>query len=224
MTHDKIPSAIQAKMKFMKRVSVKSKLSNTAKDGYYLSSFFIDEIGIEYLDEVLANWDTLDQSDFNARLKICIGSSITELEFETKKCLTNRGKVVSTIFDLYKSQQFIGLIPLVLSQVDGIMKEITGGSVGFYNSNPEQKRKNPNRLKYLEHDLYIQFFSNYEILNVENRNEYELFRKDISDLTKFNRHAILHGESHEFGNETNAIKSILLITFMAELYAANPKI
>lgn len=221
MTNYKIPSAIQSQIKILKRVSIISRLSNTAKEGYYLNSFFIDEIGTEYLDEVLTNWDILNRSDFNARLRTCIDSNLIELETETKQDLANRENIVSTVFELYKSKQFIPLIPLVLSQVDGVMKEITKGNVGFYNSNHEQKRENPNRLKYLEHEFYMQFFSNYEQLNVENRNEYELFQKDINDLTKFNRHAILHGESYEFGNEVNAVKSILLLTFMGELYAAN---
>lgn len=221
MRNYELPSAIKAQAKILKRVSVISRLSITAKDGYYLNGFFIDEIGIEYLDEVLANWDMIDQSDFNARLRTCINSNLIELETETKQDLVNRENIVSTVFELYRSKQFIPLIPLVLSQVDGIMKEITGGDIGFYNSNPEKKKENPNRLIYLEHEFYIQFFSNYEQLNVENRNEYQLFQKDINDLTKFNRHAILHGESYEFGNEANAIKSILLLTFMGELYAAN---
>ena len=122
---------------------------------------------------------------------------------------------------MYKTKQFAGLIVLVLSQVDGIMKEITGNSVGLYNSNPEKKKINPNKMKYLDEDLYVNFFSNLHQLDVKNRNNYELFKKDIKDLTRFNRHCILHGESFDFDNELNAVKSILLLTFIAEIYSAN---
>jgi len=91
--------------------------------------------------------------------------------------MADRGEIISAVFKLYKSKQYIGLIPLVLSQVDGIMKKITGDNIGFYSANSERKKENPNRLKYLGHEFYVHFFSNYEQLNAENRNDYELFEK-----------------------------------------------
>lgn len=146
-------------------------------------------------------------------MKDFIDNSLDEIQYETIKAIPKRQEIINSIFELYRVKNYIPIIPLVLSQADGIMKEFVKS--GLYTSELS-------KLKFQNSDFYVNFLSNYEqLLNIENRNDYELFMKDISDMTKFNRHSILHGESFEFGNELNAIKAILLFTFIVEVHGAN---
>ncbi|PQJ12808.1 hypothetical protein CJD36_003425 [Flavipsychrobacter stenotrophus] len=93
-------------------------------------------------------------------------------------------------------------------------KDITLGKTGFYNSKSD-------KLVFPVTNPYVFFVSNALQLHYGNRNDYELFRKNIANPQEFNRHAILHGESFQFGTERNAIKAILLFDFVREIYCAN---
>ena len=93
------------------------------------------------------------------------------------------------------------------------MNEITCG-IGLYNSEN-------GKLKFKQENIYLNFFSSYHQLDIDNRNDFELFMKDVSDGKKFNRHSILHGKVIDFGSEQNAIKAILLLLFLADIKEAN---
>ena len=204
------------------RANISSAVRNITKDGYYLSSFFIELFEKKYLLDLLSNWSDIDdKSEFNQKLKDLIDSNVNELEDNIKKSIPKRSQIIASIFSLYKSSHYAGLITLVLSQVDGLMKEITDGKNGFYNAYPSKKKEKPNHLKFLDNEFYFGLFSDGAQLVVEDRNEYELFKKDVEDLTAFNRHAILHGESYEFAHELNAVKSILLLSLIADVYSFN---
>jgi hypothetical protein len=75
-------------------------------------------------------------------------------------------------------------------------------------------------MKYFKSDVYFVFFSSYEHIDVNDRNEYELSRKD-ANLQEFNRHAILHGESYTYSNDTNAPKALLLLISISEISNSN---
>lgn len=209
--------------KFRLKNLVNQRLNILTKEGYYLSDYFLGKLDLAYLNIILSDWDNIDKSEFNSKLKELIETNALKIQKEISGILTKRKEVIECIFELYKSKNYIAIIPLILSQVDGIMKEITNGNAGFYMAYPEKSKQNPNQLKYLDKELYVNFLSEYEQLNVENRNDYELFGRNISDMTKFNRHTILHGESCEYANELNSIKAMLLLAFITEIYRVNIK-
>ena len=216
-----IPKAFIEQQKILQSVSIVSKLNEMTKNGIYLSGFYIDHFEPDYLDNLLSNWsESSDKTDFQRRLSKVVYDNLEKIETEIKKSLTSRNHIITEIFVLFKLKYYSAMITLTLSQVDGIMKEITRKN-GFYNSNNENRKINPNRIKYLDDSFYVNFISTYELLKVENRNDYELLKKNINDMTLLNRHAILHGESVEFGHEFNAIKSILLLTLIGELCESN---
>ncbi|GAF05968.1 hypothetical protein [Saccharicrinis fermentans] len=209
-----IPKSIISQQKLLQKISIVSNLNKPLKDGLYFSRYFIDFFDQSYLDETLENWEDIsDKSYFLNQLDIIVNENLEGIEEVIKLNLNSRKHLVEEIFKLYKLRFYSAMITLSLSQVDGIMKEITKRN-GFYNSRNE-------KLKYLDDDLYVGFFSEFELLNVEKRNDYELFKKDITNMSLLNRHAILHGESVEFGHNINALKVILLLTFIAELYPNN---
>jgi hypothetical protein len=196
-------------------------LSTIAKEGYYLDQSILCHFETGWLNDILINWNSGNESLLIKELKLILSQNHNQLKKDCLDSLQDRGIIVEKIFDLYTQENYIALCPLVLAQVDGIMKIITKGEYGFYNANHENKRENPNRIKYLESDFFLDFFSQYEFLNVENRNEFQLFEKNITDMTKFNRHSILHGESFEYGTEINGIKALLLFIFVSAINQAN---
>ena len=195
-------------------------LKKIAKEAYYLDDSILSQFETESLNEILINWDSTNKELLDHQLKSILAQNLNQFRKNSFESLIDRHEIVSTIYDLYKQKNFIALIPLVLSQVDGMMKKITGKH-GFYSAYNENKKSNPNKIKFLESEFYLDFFSQFEFLNIENRNEFQLFEKDITDLTKFNRHSILHGESHHFGSEENGIKALLLFIFVGEIYRIN---
>lgn len=207
-----IPKAILMQMDINLRMSVNSKLSTACKSGYYLATRVINSFELSSLDKSLNGWETLDKEEFNKSLKLIINSNFDEFKEFVSAAIPKRQEITNCVFDLYKQGNFIALIPLILSQVDGIMKEITGKN-GFYASKND-------KMKYFENDVYFDFFSNYEHLDVNDRNEYELLKKDANSQ-EFNRHAILHGESYTYSNDTNALKALLLLIFIAEISNSN---
>lgn len=216
-----IPKAILVQQKMWLSASINSKLNKTVKDGIYLSRFFIERFEPEYLNEILEDWESnKDNAEFIEKLKQIVCDNIKIIEQDIKCSIKNRVHLIDEIFRLFELKYFSSMITLSLSQIDGIMKKITNDN-GLYSSNHEHKKINPSKPKYLESEFYISFFSEYELLNIENRNNYELFKKGVKDLSLFNRHSILHGESTNFGHELNATKTILLLYFIANLYSSN---
>lgn len=205
---------IHKKERFIKsKVSINENLSKANKDGYYLSSNSLARFDLDYLCETLGNWGFHDVDDFNKRLENIIDNSIEDIKNDIIENIHERSEIIKSIFRLYKSHEYYGMITLALSQIDGIMKGVTI-SEGFFATS----EGNP---KYLDKEIYIHFMSSGEQLQVDDRNDYELLAKESTDGSKFNRHSILHGESIFFGHKLNAIKSILLLDFISEIHYAN---
>jgi len=204
--------AIRMQMDINLKMSINSKLSIASKSGYYLASSVIYSFEFDLLDRLLSEWGTTNGEEFNKSLIQIINKNLREFKEFISQSIPERREITDCIFDLYEQRNFIALIPLILSQVDGIMKQITG-EYGFYVSKTQ-------KMRYFENDFYFNFFSNYEQLNVENRNDYELFREKANS-NEFNRHSILHGESYSYSSELNALKALLLLIFIAEINDAN---
>jgi hypothetical protein len=128
-----IPKAILMQMEINLRMSVNSKLSTACKSGYYLASRVINSIELTSLNKLLNDWETLDKEQFNTSLKQIVKSNFDEFKDFVSVAIPKRQETTNCAFGLYKHGNFTALIPLILSQVDGIMKEITGNN-GFYAS------------------------------------------------------------------------------------------
>lgn len=204
-----IPKAILMQVENNLKMSINSKLSTTCKSGYYLASRVINSFELTSLDKSLNDWQTLDKEEFNKSLREIIENNFDDFQRFVSEAIPKRHEITNCAFELYKQGNFIALIPLILSQVDGIIKEITGKD-GFYTSN----------VKLFKSNIYFDFLSTYAHLDFGDRNEYELFKKQ-SNQDEFNRHAILHGESYTYSNETNALKALLLLIFIAEISNSN---
>lgn len=202
------------------RLLINGQLDKPLKEGVYISDYFLDLFDHFDVWQSLVNWDDEDRRvEFLTELENTVGAKLEEIQGGLIDKIPNRTEIIREIFQLYQANCFSGMVTLVLSQVDGLMKEITKGNEGFYASTPDEAKKViPNRLKHLDHEIGINYFSELHLLDIGNRNDYMLFQKDIADMTAFNRHSILHGESYQFGTKLNALKSILLLVFIGDLY------
>ena len=204
------------------QLSINENLNKPLKEGIYLSNYFLNLFDKFDLWQVLENWSEESiKSKFLKKLTETIQDNLNEIKQDLTEKVKKRRNVIQEIFQLYENKYYFGVTVLVLSQVDGMMKEITKDHVGFYSSTDEKKRKQPNRLKHLDHEISINYFSEFHLLDIKNRNDYMLFKKNINDLEAFNRHSILHGESSQFGTSLNALKAILLLVFIGDLYDIN---
>jgi hypothetical protein len=209
-----LSSYLESQRKLYLRAEIAHKVKVINSEGYYLSSNILSSFDLDYINNTLSNWESVDKVDFDAQLRSLIDEHKNWIIQYAIEVLPNRKEIIETIFKLYMDKNHIAVIPLVLSQIDGIAKEMTLGKAGFYNSKSD-------KLAFQAANPYVHFISNAMQLHYENRNDYELFRKNIVSQQDFNRHAILHGESYQFGTEKNAIKAILLFDFVLEIYSAN---
>lgn len=204
----------QANRQLQQMTEIAQKVNVVNIDGYYLSRNILFSFDLDYINDTLSNWSSTDKNVFDTQLLALIDENREWIVQYAIEALPKRKDIIECIFNLYDEKNYIALIPLVLTQIDGMAKDMTLGKAGFYNSKSD-------KLAFPATNPYVFFVSNALQLHYENRNNYELFRKNITNPQDFNRHAILHGESSQFGTERNAIKAILLFDFVREIYCAN---
>ena len=147
---------------------------------------------------------------------------------------SNRREIFTEAFNLFEDERYIACIPLLLSQVDGIIME--SGLKGFFLGKNKIKENQTKELKYIEYlkkyatdfengnveILVKQFFlSFYEGAYNEGGSlsiSRESSQVEANEIGFFNRHGILHGDSNylEYGTKINALKAISLLVFVIQ--------
>ena len=186
------------------------KIQNLTKDGWYLSVEFLDTYGT--VGESIAigdNWeDEKIKQLFYTRVKEIIDEYSQRIKEKMDKSHPERINISKELFSQFSNHNYYSFIPLCLSQVNGISKKETGYDF-FSTSNHEQNIGKPDEVDSLFELIKDQ-------IRTGDRNNLELLQKDyIGD--GLNRHAIIHGESINYGTEQNAIKALLLLDFVTEL-------
>lgn len=143
-----------------------------------------------------------------------------------------RNEIFLEAFKLFEEERYLACIPLMLSQIDGILTD--KGLAGFFiGENYNGKLKNQKNLRYLEFLKYEVSKDANNMLRVVN------YYKDIfefaaehpinkgtskavnpSDIGFLNRHGILHGRSEflKYGTKNNFLKILSLIIFITTTY------
>lgn len=196
-----------------------------AKDGWYLSESMIDYIcgndELKYIKNILRNWSNEKvKREFTRETIKKVEISLIKLQNNITLEFPNRKKIIANIFNLHKKKNYIASIPLALTQIDGMCKDIFI-ECGFYSTNRTKSNKQIQKIwieiskqeKKLMKTITGQFSS-------ENRNDFVLLRGNNKNLKEFNRHTIMHGESVDYGIKVNSIKSILLLDFIRGLKEA----
>jgi hypothetical protein len=187
-------------------------IQNLTKDGWYLSTEFLDEFGIiGHSMDVARNWDDQKRKDFfyqRAQQVIYEEGYLNQIQNKFNEIAPDREDLSKEMFEQFRSKNYYSFITLCLSQVNGLTKEII--EINFFSSeNRRQKIGNEEAVNSLFSLIKDQLYTG-------DRNDLELIKEGYIG-NGLNRHSIMHGESINFGTEENGIKAILLLDFTIEL-------
>lgn len=116
---------------------------------------------------------------------------------------TERKDIINEAFKAHRNEMYYSSTILFLSQSDGIID----GKIFHNRQNLEKhldKSKNPNFIKILKEDSSL----NVPSIKI-NKSKY---------FSKLNRHAVMHGESLDYGTEKNSLKALSLCCFVSDWY------
>lgn len=143
---------------------------------------------------------------------------LPDIEKSIIKRFPNRAKIIKSAFNAHRRREYDLSIPVLLIQADGICKEVTNNS--FFRS----AGKRPRTATYVDHlasdSLVSALLSPLATTLPINVNE---FHRPAGSCS-LNRHLVLHGESLDYGNKNNSLKTISLINYVAHvLVKRDPK-
>lgn len=123
----------------------------------------------------------------------------------------NREKIIQPAFKAHRRKEYVLSIPVLLSQTDGICKEVVGDYFFL------KKDKKPKTAQYVE-----QIAANTLRAALSSPLAHTLpisaSESDRSaDFNELNRHLVLHGDSLDYGTKTNSVKGISLINYIAQI-------
>lgn len=134
-----------------------------------------------------------------------------EIEESIVHNFPHRAHLIRAAFNAHRRQEYELSIPVLLSQTDGICKEVIGQYL-FMRAN-----KKPRTAIYVEQiaaDTYTAALLSplAQVLPI-GASEHER----PEGFSALNRHLVMHGESLDYGSYTNSLKSISLINYVAHV-------
>ncbi len=149
----------------------------------------------------------------NKYLSAYYEDAIPYIERRLKGRHPHRKQIFREIFSGYKRGEYILIMPTIYSQVDGICHDaITGSS--FFRGRIRKELSNDivNRssdlLKIFSKAIQDKLLPVYAGEKQMKKNQF---------LCTLNRHEVMHGISTNYGNKTNALKSISLLIYMSDI-------
>lgn len=179
-------------------------------------------MGIGNLDEYLSK----NPKGFEKDVTDTFYTRMHLIEEKLAAAFPRRAGLLKTIFALHAANTYDASIPMALSQADGMCKEtfsVLGKNgkivpVGFFDMDRNKSEISSQKLsKSFELPETSIFNILYNQLSRVDRNSSLVLEGNTTRLSDLNRHAILHGESINYGNEINSIKAILLLDFIEDL-------
>ncbi|MBN2543278.1 hypothetical protein JXI42_10475 [bacterium] len=136
---------------------------------------------------------------------------ISDIEESLVINFPNRSHLIQSAFNAHKKEEYNLSIPLLLSQTDGICKELINQYFFLKRNNK------PRTALYVEQmvtDAIMVFFLS-PLTQTLPISASEPERPE--GFTALNRHTVLHGESLDYGTKTNSLKAISLINYIAQI-------
>jgi hypothetical protein len=136
---------------------------------------------------------------------------LDEIEASIVERFPNREKVIKAAFSAHRRCEYELSIPVLLSQTDGICKEVVNEHFFI------KQNKKPRTAIYVEQiaaDTYrAALLSPLAHSLPIGASESERG----AGFSELNRHMVLHGESLDYGTKTNSLKAISLINYVAHV-------
>ncbi|HEY4109567.1 hypothetical protein [Puia sp.] len=209
------------------RLEMSKSIQKLPAKGWYLSLDFIDALAISNLDEYLER----DPIAFQTDVEETFSRQFLYIEGKLMEDSPKRADLIKNIFSLHTQGNYFAAIPLALTQADGFCKdwftvESKSGKhvpVGFFDMDRDHKRGTASQK--LSRSIIAPATSVFNLLLNQlakiDRNNSLVLEGNTSRLSDLNRHAILHGESTDYGTKINSIKAILLLDFIDALRISN---
>lgn len=191
--------------------------------GWYFSLEFIDSLGISNLQEYLQK----DPAAFETDVLNIFNNELDTIEKKVTTAFPKRAHLLSNIFKHHREGDYNASIVLALTQADGISKKVfsvkdkNGNpvAVGFFDLARSQSDIRTQKLALAFELPENSIFSVlYNQLAKDDRNDSLVLEGNTTRLSDLNRHAIVHGESVDYGTLTNSVKAILLLDFIEDLH------
>jgi len=192
-------------------------------EGWYFSLQFIDSLAISNLQEYMQK----DPAAFESDVINIFDKQLSAIEKKLITAFPKRAHLLSNAFKHHREADYNASIVLALTQADGISKEIfsvkdkNGNpvAVGFFDLIRTQAEIRAQKLAFAFELPENSIFSVlYNQLAKDDRNDSLVLEGNTIRLSDLNRHAIVHGESVDYGTLTNSVKAILLLDFIEDLH------
>jgi len=204
-------------------LELSERISILPLNGWYLNIEFIDKLGESFITPLLRQENHELSLAFTEAIIALFEKDFTYIKDSVVNASPKRSKILESIFNLHIQSAYEASINLALAQADGICKD------AFTVLTKDGKRK-PTGFFNIENDKKVQTLSK-SITAVENslllvltnqlagtdRNDYPLLKSNTTQLSDLNRHAIMHGETVDYGTYQNSVKAILLLYFIVQL-------
>jgi hypothetical protein len=192
-------------------------------EGWYFSLQFIDSLAISNLHEYLQR----DPKAFEADVIAAFNKQLGTIEKKLTIAFPKRAQLLSDLFKHQRQADYNASIVLALTQADGISKDIFSVkdknnkpvAVGFFDMTNSKADIRAQKLALSfdvpENSIFSILFNQ---LAKDDRNDSLVLEGNTIRLSDLNRHAILHGESTDYGTLINSVKAILLLDFIEDLH------
>ncbi|MCC6458057.1 MAG: hypothetical protein IT328_24090 [Caldilineaceae bacterium] len=155
--------------------------------------------------------DGLKQGNPNAEIALekYFENRIDEIEADVIGRFPLRAKIIASAFRAHRQQEYDLSIPVLLAQTDGICFDVAKGLLF------RRKAGRPRTADYVDqlsgtaltNALLSPLTKNLPISATENERP--------PSFSHLNRHAVMHGESLNYGTKTNSLKAISLLNYVA---------
>ncbi|EPZ9281050.1 TPA: hypothetical protein ACQYCV_004544 [Vibrio parahaemolyticus] len=126
----------------------------------------------------------------------------------------DRSSVIRDIFAGHKAKLYSLTVPTAFAQVDGIC--VSSEFQGHLFMRPRGSELSQFGKNIIEADLcdYQKLLFSPFMMSLPIA--FNMKERESSEVNKLNRHTVIHGESTDYGNRVNSLKSIVLLCYVSE--------
>jgi hypothetical protein len=183
----------------------RASLLQIGQSGWYLDGemSFSDPIKFAeaMLNDQIEEAETSLEEHFTCRLDGIEASLVT--------AFPERAKIISAAFAAHRAKQYELSIPVLLAQVDGVCKDLTGFHLFI------RKDKKPSTAACVEAADNVFIAALLAPLS-ENLPISASEKERDANFVLLNRHMVMHGESLDYGTRRNSLKAISLLNYAAQ--------
>ncbi len=221
-THKLFSPIIEQQKKLQEKIFIELPLKTReavielGNHGWFLDLEMIPSEVFELKDVFIAGDDKEAESTLVEHFK----GRLSEIEKSIINKFPHRKKILMAAFRAHKRMEYELSIPVLLTQADGICFDVIKTDLfGKHNNKP----KTANHVKQ-----YVSSALDEALLqSLMQKLPISASKKERDDdFNELNRHAVLHGESFDYGTEVNSFKAISLINYVSwvlELEDEKPK-